>query len=67
MQTIPTMTAAELKAYLASLPVDDEPLSPEEQAAYEQGMRDIANGDVLSTEELMAELEPDDGRQANLG
>jgi len=46
----------ELEAYLASLPVDDEPLTAEEVARIEQGKRDIAAGRVLTSEQLRVEL-----------
>jgi hypothetical protein len=41
-----------MRAYLEGLPVDDDALTPEEHEAYEQGLRDIANGDVITTDEL---------------
>lgn len=37
-------------------PFDDEPLSPEEEAAIEEALEDVRNGNVFSLEELEREL-----------
>jgi hypothetical protein len=50
-----TVTPAELEQYLASLPVDDEPLSDHERRALEEHRRNPRA--TLSTEELERRLE----------
>lgn len=40
------VTIEERDTYLASLPLDEEPLTPEEQAALAQRLRDIADRDA---------------------
>lgn len=37
-------------------PEDDEPLTPEDIAAIEEGKRDVAEGRVFTTEEVCREL-----------
>jgi hypothetical protein len=41
---------------LATAPADDEPLTPEEEAALREGMDAVARGDVVSTDELRRSL-----------
>jgi hypothetical protein len=41
---------------LMNAPEDDEPLTPKERKALEEGRRALAEGDVVSDEELRAEL-----------
>lgn len=41
---------------LMSAPEDDEPLTDEDREALEEGRRALAEGDVVSDEELRAEL-----------
>ena len=41
---------------LLNAPEDDEPLSDEDREALEEGRRALAEGDVVSDEELAAEL-----------
>jgi len=41
---------------LLNAPEDDEPLSDEDREALEEGRRALAEGDVVSDEELRAEL-----------
>lgn len=41
---------------LALAPIDDEPLTPEDEAALQDGREALARGDILSTEELRREL-----------
>lgn len=49
---ISQVTEAELKTYLASLPVDDEEPTDEEVAAVEEGKAAFARGDVVSAAEI---------------
>ncbi len=42
---------------LLEAPYDDEPLTPEEAAALDEGWEALANGDVLSDEEVKRRLE----------
>lgn len=49
-------TQAELDAYIASLPVDEEPLSEEDADAILQGRAAIARGEVLSGAQLHQRL-----------
>lgn len=44
-----------LKAFMEA-PEDDEPLTPEEIAAIEEGKSDVARGDVASWEDVEARL-----------
>jgi hypothetical protein len=53
MQTL-HVTPEERKAYLASLPVDDEPLTEHERHALEQYRR--TPHDTVSSEELLRQL-----------
>lgn len=41
---------------LANAPEDDEPLTPEDEAAIEEGYRDLAAGNVVSNDELWRRL-----------
>jgi hypothetical protein len=41
---------------LEAAPLDDEAESPEEAAAIEQALEEVARGDVLTTEQLRREL-----------
>jgi hypothetical protein len=41
---------------LMNAPEDDEPLTPKERNVLEEGRRALAKGDVVSDEELRAEL-----------
>jgi hypothetical protein len=41
---------------LAPAPIDDEPLTPEDEAALAEAEADVARGDLLSTDELRREL-----------
>jgi hypothetical protein len=41
---------------LATAPEDDEPLTPEDEAAIEEGLADIAAGRVVSHEEVRRRL-----------
>lgn len=41
---------------LATAPEDDEPLTPEDEAAIEEGYRDLAAGNVVSNDELWRRL-----------
>jgi hypothetical protein len=50
------MTDDEIKAYLDSLPVDDEPLTEAELRGIAEGYADIAAGRVMTTEELLRSL-----------
>lgn len=56
MQTRPMPTEAEVQAYIASLPVDDEPVTEEERLAVEEGRADVAAGRVYTTEQMVREL-----------
>lgn len=46
----------ELRAWYDSIPVDDEPLSPEDEAARAEGLADLAAGRTISHEELERRL-----------
>jgi hypothetical protein len=46
----------DLPAFLRDAPLDDEPLTPEDEAAIEEGRAAIARGDVITLEALRAEL-----------
>ena len=46
------VTEAELKIYLASLPVEDEELSAEELAAIAEGEAAFARGDIVDANEI---------------
>ena len=37
-------------------PIDDEPVTPEEEAAIQEGRDALARGDVLTTEQLRRQL-----------
>ncbi len=37
-------------------PIDDEPLTPEEEAAIDEGLADYERGDLISFEEIKREL-----------
>ncbi len=41
---------------LEEAPFDDEPETPEERAAIEEGLKDLAEGNVYSAEEVRREL-----------
>jgi Tfp pilus assembly ATPase PilU len=41
---------------LALAPIDDEPLTPEEEAALAEADDDVARGNLISTEQLRREL-----------
>lgn len=41
---------------LANAPEDDEPLTPEEEAAIREGLDALASGDVVSDQQLRREL-----------
>ena len=49
---ISTVTEAELKAYMASLPIDDEELTEAERAEIAEGKAAIARGDVVGAAEI---------------
>jgi hypothetical protein len=53
-EVIRPMTSEELAAYLAALPVDDEPLTDEDIAAIEAGRLAIEHGDFATTEGIAA-------------
>jgi hypothetical protein len=38
-------------------PLDDEPVTPEEEAAVQQARKEIARGETISLEEFRAELD----------
>ncbi len=46
-----------LPQILAEAPEDDEPLTPEEIAAIQEGLDDLERGDLISDEELVSQLE----------
>lgn len=46
------VTEAELKTYLASLPVEDEEISEQEIAEIAEGKAAFARGDVVSAAEI---------------
>jgi hypothetical protein len=46
----------ELGALLDSAPVDDEPSTPEEEAAVEVARQELARGETVSLDEIRAEL-----------
>jgi len=50
------MTDDELKAYLDSLPVSEEPLTEEQIRAWQEGLADAAAGRVMSSDELLRSL-----------
>jgi hypothetical protein len=41
---------------LEEAPYDDEPETPEERAAIEEGLKDLSEGNVFSAEEVKREL-----------
>ncbi len=41
---------------LLEAPLDDEPLTPEDEAAIEEGLRALEKGDVVSDEEMKRRL-----------
>jgi hypothetical protein len=43
-------------AFLDDAPADDEPLTPDEEAAIREAEEDIARGDTINLKELKAEL-----------
>jgi hypothetical protein len=47
---------ADLPAFLRDAPWDDEPLTPEDEAAIEDGRAALARGDFISQEAMRAEL-----------
>lgn len=49
---ISPVTEEELKAYIASLPVEDEELGDEELAAIAEGKAALERGDVVSAAEI---------------
>ncbi len=49
---IQVVTEAELKAYMASLPVDDEELTELERAQIAEGQAAIARGEVVSAADI---------------
>ncbi len=69
---LPDTLLPEIERYLAALrddpvlrafmeaPEDDEPLTPGEIAAIEEGKADVARGDVISWETYLAERPRDD-------
>jgi hypothetical protein len=46
----------ELGALLYSAPVDDEPSTPEEEAAVQLAREELARGETVSLDEIRAEL-----------
>jgi len=50
------MTDDEFKAYLDSLPVDDESEADSERQAWTEGLADLAAGRVMSSDELLRSL-----------
>ncbi|HEV2973807.1 MAG TPA: hypothetical protein VGX69_02290 [Solirubrobacteraceae bacterium] len=46
----------ELGALLDSAPVDDEPSTPEEEAAVQTGREELARGETVSLDEIRSEL-----------
>jgi hypothetical protein len=46
----------ELGALLDSAPVDDEPSTPEEEAAVQLAREELARGETISLDEIRAEL-----------
>jgi len=55
LEYLTTMDDPVLRA-LMNAPEDDEPLSDEDREALEEGRRALAEGDVVTDEELSAEL-----------
>lgn len=51
---ISTVTEAELKQYIASLPVDDEPLSEDDLRAIAEGEAAAKRGDFATPQEVAA-------------
>lgn len=49
---ISQVTEAELKAYMASLPVDDEELSEEEIADIDRAKTEFARGETVSAADI---------------
>lgn len=45
-----------LSVLLDSAPIDDEPTTPEEEAAVREGLEAAARGETISLDELRAEL-----------
>lgn len=45
-----------LSRLLAAAPIDDEPTTPEEQAAVQQAREELARGETVSLDEIRAEL-----------
>jgi hypothetical protein len=46
--------------FMMTAPVDDEPLTPEEEALIEEGAAEIARGEAIPWEEAKARLFPAD-------
>jgi hypothetical protein len=57
-------TKSDFEAYIASLPVDDEPVTDEDLEAMAEAHADIAAGRVYSTEEVLRELALSDAEDA---
>lgn len=53
-------TGDPIRLAAASAPTEDEPITPEEEAAVEEARRDIDRGDVLSDAEFWAAVEAED-------
>ena len=48
-----------LEAFLDALPIDGEPLTPEELERHRRGAEEAASGETLTTEELLRALADD--------
>ena len=56
LQYIASKHESDLASWLDSRPEDDEPLTPEEQTAIDEGRADLAAGRLTSLEEVEREL-----------
>jgi hypothetical protein len=51
------LSADPLMRFLDEAPLDDEPVTPEEEALVQEARGEIARGETLSLDELRAELQ----------